>query len=293
MGLSLTVGCLPLLLLGSSHPTHATQMPDVSCLLSDVEVTDVKRWQPQQWWDDEHSMISNIYDQWSPHSPAPNNWIWVQFRILCSVIYPDALTNALGHLQSHLNNQQTSEIWLLELKRDGHLFWVMVFKYWLRKLIQSLHSMYEMDSRNMWVRWITFSIWPEMIKMNHLVNMTRETEKLRTISSHQFIIRHLLPSQKVFINLFATGYAYMRELFQCLQWYTGGERVNPMFCVTVPITKLTRGLSLCTMYYTKYGPSAQHACFCLIKYDQTKNKLQHRKLQPHSQYHFNFSTLSV
>ena len=27
-------------------------------------------------------------------------------------------------------------------------------------------------------------------------------------------------------NPFATGDAYMRELFHCLQWYAGNERVN-------------------------------------------------------------------
>ena len=27
-------------------------------------------------------------------------------------------------------------------------------------------------------------------------------------------------------NPFATGDAYMRQLFHCLQWYTGSERVN-------------------------------------------------------------------
>ena len=36
-------GYLLLLLLGSSSPTCPTWMPDVSCLLSDVGVTDAKR----------------------------------------------------------------------------------------------------------------------------------------------------------------------------------------------------------------------------------------------------------
>ena len=31
---------------------------------------------------------------------------------------------------------------------------------------------------------------------------------------------------KVGINPFATGDAYMRQLFHCLQWYAGSERVN-------------------------------------------------------------------
>ena len=29
-----------------------------------------------------------------------------------------------------------------------------------------------------------------------------------------------------FFNPFATGDAYMRQLFHCLQWYAGSERVN-------------------------------------------------------------------
>ena len=35
--------CPPLLLLGSSCPNHATQMPNAFCLLYDIEVTDVER----------------------------------------------------------------------------------------------------------------------------------------------------------------------------------------------------------------------------------------------------------
>ena len=43
MEASPTSGCLTLLLSGSSCPTRAARMPNVSCLLSDVGVMDVKR----------------------------------------------------------------------------------------------------------------------------------------------------------------------------------------------------------------------------------------------------------
>ena len=50
MVVSLTDGCLPLLLLGSSHPNHATRMPNISGLLSDAGVIDVNN-------DDDETMM--------------------------------------------------------------------------------------------------------------------------------------------------------------------------------------------------------------------------------------------
>ena len=43
MEVSLTGGCLPLLLFGNRCSTQATRMPNVSCLLCDFDVTVVKR----------------------------------------------------------------------------------------------------------------------------------------------------------------------------------------------------------------------------------------------------------
>ena len=72
--MSLKGGCLPLLLLGSSHPTHASciWMPNVLCLLCDVGVTNVKRW----WCDCEGNECDNIDNNKGYYIDNNKGWLF-------------------------------------------------------------------------------------------------------------------------------------------------------------------------------------------------------------------------
>ena len=88
-------------------------------------------------------------------------------------------------------------------------------------------------------------------------NIFRGIDQQRATRENQ-----VLSSWSPYINPFATRHAYMRQLFHCLQWYAGSERVNHTCFTLVVLLK--------------------HKLMVLIKTKQKRNRKQCTTTRDHS-----------